>query len=204
MPIDCSNPTNSVGATAASPWVGIEAVKSDYNSWVAYISEVNGLLDLARGRLTSELQPELLAKGDKEAYGLVAKLAVKMGGFKGKTVFIRPDQWPSFTNKNQETIKLRDLAVEGCGLLEQAGIWLRKFGSDIDYGDLDTWEDARKKGPPGWRTIAGWAGAVVGVVAVLGAVGYALTAVASARRAGGPRAPAARRTNGRRTNGQYR
>ncbi len=196
MPIDCSNPTNSVGATAASPWVGIEAVKSDYNSWVAYISEVNGLLALARGRLAAELLPALKEKGDTDGVTLVMKLVVKMGGFAGKTKFIRPDAWPSFTNKNQETLKLRDLAVEGCGLLEQAGIWLRKFGSDIDYGDLDTWEDARKKGPPGWRSIAGWAGIVVGAVAVLGAAGYALTAIASARRAGGPRRAPARRTNG--------
>ena len=203
MPIDCSNPTNSLGATAASPWIGIEAVKSDYNSWVAYISEVNGLLNLASDRLTKELLPEMKAKGDKDGATLVVKLVVKISGFRGKTQFIDPAVWPSFTNKNQETLKLRDLAVDGCGLLEQAGIWLRKYGDDIDYGNLDTWEDARKKGPPGWRSIVGWGAVVVGSVAVLGAVGYALTAVASARRAGGPRAPA-RRTNGRRTNGQYR
>ncbi len=186
MPVDCDNPTNSKGATASSPWTGIEAVKSDFNAWVDFIREVRGLLGLALDRLKTEVYPRLQAE-DPEAAETVARLMVKMAGYQMKTIFVKEEKWPTITNLNAETLRLRDLAVEGCGLLAQAGIWARRFGSDVDYGDLETWEDARKKGPPDWRTVAGWGAAVFAAVALLGAAGYALTAVASARRAGGPR-----------------
>lgn len=189
MGVDCSNPTNSVGGTAASPWVGIEAVSADYNSWVRYIEEANRLLKLSFASLKSAVVPKLQEK-DPQSVSLevVARLMTKMAGYEAKTQFIDTTAWPTFTDRNSETLKLRDLAVNGCALLEQAAMWLRRYDVEPEWGALKTWEEARKKGPPGWRSILGWGAVVLGVVAVVGAAGYAVTAIASARRAGaGPK-----------------
>lgn len=189
MPVDCSNPTNNLGQTAADPCQGpIDCLKDDYNSWVLVVKEEGGLAKLARERLVAEVLTQKLKTDDPERAKQVERLAGKLIGFQTKAMLLQPRTLPTVTDISPDVFRVRDMAIEGCGLIEQARIALRKADKDTAgiFGKLDAWETSRHKAPIGYQKIGKIAAAVLGVVAVLGGIGYAATAIARAQAAGKP------------------
>ena len=189
MPVDCGNPTNAFGQTAADPCRGpIDCLRGDYNAWLDVVKEEAELLVLARKRLQAEVLTEQLKADDPERAKAVAKLIAKMVTFSTTAKLTKPMGPLTVTDVTPEVLKIRDRAVEGCGLLLQARNQLRKSGADVKdrehFGKLDVWEESRAKAPVGWGQIAKVGGIALAAVAVLGTLGYAATAIARAQTAG--------------------
>jgi hypothetical protein len=186
MPVDCSNPTNALGQTAADPCRGpIDCLTDDYNAWVAVVKEEAGLLGLARDRLRAEVLTAELKKEDLKRYAKIVLLIDKVNSFQTNALILKtkPTWLPDVFDIRGEVYKIRDLAVTGCGLLMRAGIELAKADLDTSdlWGKLDIWETAREQAPIRWTTWLKTGGIVLGVVAILGSIGYAATAIAGAK-----------------------